>query len=176
MRRTFFVGLAGHLAAAAVLATPGVARAGFFLGAELDAASPIDAPGVGFGYGFAGAAAYRIGLGPVFLQPEAQGSYLVFPVAGGTTHTTRILGGARFGLGRMVQPQLFGHAGVGWLGQGLDGRAFDGGFALGFKLIPYLRFGAQVAYNVITLQTDPRTLGSTSLKWLSYGAHAGVEF
>ncbi|APR86583.1 Hypothetical protein A7982_11932 [Minicystis rosea] len=181
MRRSFLVGFAACLAAFAVVAAPKKAHAGFFLGAEFDAASAFDQPGASIGYGFVGTLGYRIGLGPIFLQPEAQGSHMVFPVSDGYTDvptSTRILGGARVGLGRMVQPQLFGHAGVGWVGDGINGRAFDGGFALGFKLIPLLRFGAQIAYNVVTIQNDPRTLdgSSTSLKWLSYGAHAGIEF
>ncbi|MFT3764614.1 MAG: hypothetical protein QM820_03715 [Minicystis sp.] len=181
MRRSMIVGFAAGLAAAFVLASPREAHAGFFLGAEFDAASAIDQPGASIGYGFVGAAGYRISLGPVFVQPEAQGSHMVFPASDGVgeaPHATRVMGGARLGLARMVQPQLFGHAGVGWVGDGINGRAFDAGFALGFKLIPFFRFGAQVAYNVVTIQNDPRTLTltSTSLKWISYGAHAAIEF
>ena len=180
MRRSFLVGSVACLAAFAAFASPREARSGFFLGAELDAASAFDQPGASIGYGFVGTLGYRIGLGPIFVQPEAQGSHMVFPVTDGVLDvptSTRILGGARLGLGRMVQPQIFGHAGVGWVGEGINGRAFDGGFALGFKLIPLLRFGAQIAYNVVTIQNDPRALGeSTSMKWLSYGAHAGIEF
>lgn len=181
MRRSFLAGFAACLAATAVvLAAPREARAGLFLGGEFNAASPLGAPtGYQNGYGFVGTLGYRIGLGPVFLQPEAEGSYLTFPFeqgAGPATHATRVLGGGRFGLGALVQPTVFGHTGVGWLGEGVNGRAFDVGFALGFKLIPYLRFGGQIAYNVITIQNDPRTMGTTAWKWLSYGANAGIEF
>lgn len=162
----------------AVVAAPREARAGVYVGGQFDAASPINAPaGYGSGYGFVGQLAYRFKLGPVFLQPEGQGSYMVFPVDDGnspSTHATRAMGGARFGLGSLVQPTLFGHAGMGWLGKGVDGPAFDGGFALGFKLIPYLRFGAQVAYNVIRASNDAGV--ATTFKWLSYGAHVGIEF
>lgn len=176
MRRSLVIGPIAGLAAAAVLAVTGEARAGFFLGAELDGGTPINAPGIGTGYGFVGQLGYRIGLGPVFLQPEAQGSYMVFPGTVSAGHATRILGGGRFGLGRLVQPTIFGHAGIGWVGEGINGPAFDAGFALGFKVIPYLRFGLQAAYNVITIANDPRTQTSSALKWISYGVHAGIEF
>jgi hypothetical protein len=89
---------------------------------------------------------------------------------------TRVLGGARFGLSGIFQPALYGHAGIGWLGAGRDGRAFDGGFSLGFKLIPVLRFGAQIGYNVLTVPNDGAVGQTTTMKWLSYGAFAAVEF
>jgi len=170
MRRSLLAAPAACLAAAFVLASPREARAGFHVGGELDAASTFGAPaGHGNGFGFVGQLGYRFTLGPVFLSPEAQGSYLVFPYrdagAGSALHATRVLGGARFGLSGLVQPALYGHAGIGWLGSDRNGRAFDGGFALGFKLIPYLRFGAQVGYNVVTIQNDLGSGVSTTLKW-----------
>lgn len=171
MPRSFVIGSLAGLAAATVLAVTGEARAGFFLGAELDGGTPIATPGYSTGLGFVGSLGYRIGLGPVFLQPEAQGSYMTFPGTAVAGHATRILGGGRLGLGRLVQPTIFGHAGIGWVASGVNGPAADVGFALGFKLIPYLRFGLQAAYNVVTIVNDPRTL-----KWISYGAHAGIEF
>lgn len=171
MRRTLVIGsVAGLAAAVAVLAVSGEARAGFFLGAELDGGTPINAPGLSTGYGFVGMAGYRIGLGPVFLQPELQGSYMVFPGTVIAGKATRILGGGRFGLGRMVQPAIFAHAGIGWV-NGDNAPALDAGLALGFKLIPFLRFGIQAAYNVVALSGQ-----SSALKWVSYGAHVGVEF
>ncbi len=180
MRRSIVAGSAACLAAAAVIASSREARAGFFVGGEFDAASPIDAPqSYKNGYGFVGQLGYRFGLGPVYLQPEAQGSYIVFPLDAAlapTLHTTRIMGGARFGLSGMVQPALYGHAGIGWLGEGRDGRTFDGGFALGFKLIPYLRFGGQVGYNVLTVPNDLGSGATTTFKWVSYGVSLGIEF
>jgi hypothetical protein len=172
MPRSFVIGSLAGLAAAAVLAVTGEARAGFFLGAELDGGTPIDSP-YSTGLGIVGSLGYRIGLGPVFLQPEAQGSYMTFPGTAVAGHATRITGGGRLGLGRMVQPTLFGHVGIGWVdvSRGINGPAADVGFALGFKLIPYLRFGLQAAYNVVTIVNSPATL-----KWISYGAHVGIEF
>jgi hypothetical protein len=151
------------------------ARAGVFFGAEVDGGTTLGQPsGQHFGYGFLGALGYRFGLGPVFLQPEAQGGYALFPDGTFPTsplHAARVLGGARFGLGGLVQPAIYGHAGCGWLSSMIDGPAFDAGFSLGFKLVPVFSFGAQVGYNVIM------DLGSgETTKWLSFGGHVGVDF
>lgn len=173
MSRALSPALASGLAVATALAFAGEARAGLVVGAEMDAAAPLDAPTARAGFGFFGTLGYRIGLGPVFLQPEAQAGYLSFLTPSANLpapRATRILGGARLGLGRMVQPTLFGHVGLGWLGAGQEGPALDAGVALGFKLIPYLRFGAQVAYNVVTLPSE-----GAALRFFSYGVHAGVE-
>lgn len=180
MRRSVVCGFAASLAAALVIAPSRDAHAGFFIGGEFDAAVPVALPTAATGYGFVGSLAYRIGLGPVFVQPEAQGSYMGFlsssPVLPGQ-HATRILGGARVGLARMIQPAVVAHAGVGWLGEGRFGHAFDAGLALGFKVLPLLRFGVQGAYNVLTVPNDTGNAGATTaLKWMSFGVHAGVEF
>jgi hypothetical protein len=155
-----------------VLASTREARAGIFLGAEYDAAQGIDMPaGTRSGYGFLGTLGYRIGLGPVFLQPEAQGSYMIFPSdAGDRAHVARAMGGARFGLSGVFQPAIFGHAGVGWLDTYTDGRAFDAGLSLAFKLIPLVSFGAQASYDVVTIAST-----GLATRWLSYGVHVAVE-
>ena len=163
--------LAPCLSAALLLATPREARAAVFLGAELEGAQGLGLPG-GPGVGFAGALGYRIGIGPVFLQPEAQGSYMIFPRdTVGASHILRILGGARVGLSGRFQPAIFGHAGAGWFDADTNGPAFDVGLAMGFRLIPLLRFGAQAGYNVMMLASP-----SAVARWVSYGAHVGVEF
>jgi hypothetical protein len=173
MRRSIFIAAAPCLAAAAVLASPGEARAGVFIGAEFDAGQPVGAPtGTKAGYGFVSMLGYRIGIGPVYVQPEAQGSFMVFPLdTGDHTHVGRLLGGGRFGLSGLFQPAIFGHAGVGWLDSNTNGRAFDAGLSLAFKLIPILSFGAQAGYNVVTIAST-----GISTKWVSYGAHVAVEF
>jgi hypothetical protein len=158
--------------AAAVLVAAREARAGVFLGAEYDAAQGIDMPaGTKSGYGFLGTLGYRIGLGPLFLQPEAQGSYMIFPNdAGAHIHAARAMGGARLGLSGVFQPAIFGHMGVGWLDTSTDGRALDAGISLAFKLIPMLSFGGQASYDVVTIAST-----GLSTKWLSYGAHVAIE-
>ena len=158
---------------AAALALPREARAGVFLGAEYDAGQGVDMPaGTRTGYGFVGALGYRIGLGPVFLQPEAQGSYMIFPSdAGEHTTVARALGGARFGLSGIFQPAIYAHLGVGWLDPQTNGRAVDAGLSLAFKLIPVLSFGGQAGYNTLTVAST-----GVTTKWVSYGGHIAVEF
>jgi hypothetical protein len=178
MPRPIPLALVSCLAAAVVLAHPRTARAGIFIGAEFDAGQGIEMPaGTRTGYGFMGALGYRLGLGPIFIQPEAQGGYLLFPTdVGLSTHVARVLGGVRFGLGGLVQPAIYGHAGVGWLDAYTTGRAFDAGVSLAFKLIPLFSFGAQAGYNVVSVaDTSPQALGAAT-KWLSYGAHVAVDF
>jgi hypothetical protein len=161
MRRTLL--LASGLAAAAATASPREARAGIFFGAEADAGQGIGFPmGAKPGVGFLGTLGYRIAVvGPLFLQPEAQGGYMVFPVeAADATHVARVLGGARLGLAGLAgstslagifQPSIFGHTGVGWLSADANGIAADAGLALAFRLVPFFTFGAQASYNVVTI-------------------------
>jgi hypothetical protein len=175
MRRSIILGLAPALAFAAVLASSREARAGLIVGAEYGAGQQIDGPAnAKSAYGLVGTLGYRLGLGPVFLQPEAQASYMTFPTTLDThEHLWRVQGGGRFGLGGMFQPQIYGHTGIAW--QGMDvfnnGKAFDVGFALAFKLIPLVSFGGQVGYNVATFERLQLTT-----QWVSYGAHVAVEF
>ncbi len=150
---------------------PRAARAGVFLGAELDAGGGFDMPaGTHVGYGFLASIGYRILLGPVFLQPEAEAGYSVFPGAFTPPHAARNLGGVRFGFGGVVQPAIFGHAGAGWLTSNIAGPAFDAGLSLSFKLVPFFLFGAQAAYNVVMVLSD-----GTATRWVSFGVHAGVD-
>jgi len=147
------------------------AAAGIFLGAEFDGGAGVDfTAGTRAGYGALGALGYRIGFGPVYLQPEAEGGYMSFPGAAIPVHAGRVLGGFHFGLGGKVQPQLFGHAGVGWLASTVDGPALDVGLAVSFKLVPLFLFGAQTAYNVILIEGQ-----GAATKWLTFGVHVGVE-
>lgn len=174
MRRSIILWFAPVLVAAFVLAASREARAGVTIGAEYNAGQQIDGPSnAKSAFGFVGGLGYRFNLGPIFLQPEVQGSYMTFPTTA-DTHVPlwRALGGGRFGLGGMFQPSLYGHAGVGWRGAdvGNHGKALDCGFMMAFKLIPVLIFGGQIGYNVASLDG---ARGTT--KWVSYGAHLAVE-
>jgi hypothetical protein len=178
MRRPLPFAFFACLAAAAVLAPSRPARAGIFIGAEFDAGQGIGMPASTHpGYGFIGALGYRIGLGPIFLQPEAQGGYVLFPAdLGQGMHVARVLGGFRLGLAGKVQPAIFGHAGIGWLDTYTSGSALDAGISLAFKLVPLFSFGAQAAYNVVSVaDTSPQAPGAAT-KWLSYGVHAAIDF
>ena len=97
---------------------------------------------------------------------------------GGATHAVfqEAAHGFRLGLARMVQPAIFGHAGVGWLGTYTTGSAIDAGISLAFKLVPLFSFGAQAAYNVVSVADTSPTAPGAATKWLSYGAHVAVDF
>jgi hypothetical protein len=161
--------LAAGLAALVSLASR-EACAGIFLGAELDGGVSIGAPGVHAGIGFLGVLGYRIGLGPVFLQPEGEGSTMFFRGPVTLLHPTCILGGARLGLPGKVQPAVYGHAGVGWLGATVDGPSFDAGISLAFKLVPVFSFGVQGGYDVLMVLASGQ-----ATKWFDFGLHVGVE-
>lgn len=172
MRRSIFPVLPAALAVALCAARE--ARAGIAVSAELDAAQGIELPsGARAGYGLGGTLGYRIGIGPIFVQPEAQGSYFAFPAGTGgiQTRMLRLMGGARVGLLGRFQPTVFAHAGGAWLDTYTSGRSMAAGFAMGFKLLPVLIVGAQAAYNVVSVSG---TLGTP--RWVSYGAHVTVDF
>ena len=128
---------------------------------------------------------WRFDFGPVWLQPEAGGSYTSFlnaaatdPSGIGALHVVRVLGGARLGgsglISGVIEPALFGHAGYGWLSSRVKGTALDVGFALDVKIVRHFSFGVQGAYNVVAYEAA--YIGSSpAFKWVSYGVHAGVS-
>lgn len=143
------------------------ARAGdFIIGADGYAAIPFGAsqnPSVG--YGVDGRLGYRLSLGPIFLQPEIQGGFVSFD----PTLFTRFGGGARVGLGGIVQPSLYAHAGYGTANQGVSGGfRMDAGLALDIRVVPFLSFGAHVGYDMLGTGGDP-------LHFIAAGGQVGVH-
>jgi hypothetical protein len=173
---------------AALLIVPPAARAagGGDVDADLDLGAPMETGT--FTVGAGGRLGWRFDLGPVWLQPEAGGHYTTFLNVGPTessassasSHAVRVLGGARLGgaglISGVIEPALFGHAGYGWISSRVKGAALDVGFALDVKLVRHFSFGVQGAYNVVADQIDYIGGGSSALKWLSYGVHAGASF
>jgi hypothetical protein len=161
------LGAACVAAPLALLLYPGVARAGFALGADFDLGIPIGKGKFSIGPGVDGRAGWRIGLGPVFLQPELLGGFRSF----GDATLGRVMAGARFGGGGFVQPSLFAHAG-GAFGR-VSGFAAHGGVALDFKIVPIFSLGLHAGFNLITDKvTDPSGL----FKWVDVGIQAGLHF
>lgn len=173
---------------ATLLLAPTAARAagGGHVDADLDLGAPMETGT--FAVGAGGRLGWRFDLGPVWLQPEAGGYYTSFlnvrPTdalpSGASTHAVRALGGARLGgaglISGVIEPALFGHAGYGWISSQVKGPAFDVGFALDLQLVRHLSFGLQGAYNVVADQIDYIGGGTSALKWISYGVHAGASF
>jgi hypothetical protein len=175
-----------------VLVSPAArAEVGGHVDADLDLGAPME--GRNFALGGGGRFGWRFDFGPVWLQPEAGGSYVGFlcldcsdaAATIGAKHAARVLGGARIGgaglISKVIEPALFGHAGYGWISSQDKGPAFDVGFALDVNAVRYFRFGAHGAYNVIASGREVSTgLGysqtTPAVKWISFGLHLGVAF
>jgi hypothetical protein len=135
--------------------------------------------GVGFGYRF------NIPRSIVYLQPEVVGEYMKFGFnsnqIGGYRYAGDIKTGFRAGLQGIVQPNVFGHLGLGFLGRpiGLNttelsiGPQMDIGLGLDFRLVPGFMLGLDVTYHVVPL---PGVEGIDAAKWVSFGIKAGFEF
>lgn len=173
-------------AALTLLSTP--ALAGGHIGVDFDAGAPIHGVS-GVATGLGARLGWRFDLGPVWLQPEAGGSFVTMtPVKDGyPLYVPRFLWGARLGLAvsRVVQPSVFGHGGVGWRGNEARGPAADVGLALDLALVPHFSFGAHLAYNFVGtdhtiapdygMMMDP-SLTFDAIAWLSAGVHGGFTF
>jgi len=165
-------------ATALVAAVPGTAHAEPVVGADMhgtvvvgDARGPING-----GFGFDGRFGYRFSAVLVALTPEVGAGYihLVGDVPDAERGITRVFAGARLGLGVIVQPAIFAHAGYGWVSlTNVDGsdRApmFDGGLAVDLRLIPHITPGVHAAYNTVT--TSP-----VAHQWVDLGAHLEIAF
>jgi hypothetical protein len=83
----------------------------------------------------------------------------------------RGLVGGEVRIGKILEPGVFAHVGVGHLsGVGaFTAPAFDVGLALDLTLIPLIDIGAHVAYNAL-LGDDERT----GFSWLTAGLHAAL--
>jgi hypothetical protein len=106
----------------------------------------------------------------VSLTPEFGGGYHSFGGSDATKIYTGFLGG-RFGVGKIVEPSIFGHLGVGHV-SGIENRTapvMDAGLALDFTLLPLIDLGLHGGYNVMM----PRNDGS-ALKFITLGAQAAL--
>jgi hypothetical protein len=176
--------LVASFALAAVLAASRPARAGATADLDFDLATHVGQETLILG----GAArvGWRFDAGPVWIQPEAGGGYMVVPCCladrGTQIHIARVVGGARLGttdrIGGVVEPSLFGHAGYAWLASDMNGPTFDVGLALDVRLVRFFRFGVQGGYNVAMI--PPSYLSEVqspyAVQWVSFGVHAGVSF
>lgn len=184
----------------ALLLAPSPARAGGRVAADFDLGAPVKPVylALGTGVGLSVRGGWRFDLGPVWLQPEAVASFVTFDRTpdqydrlpsrspGSDTYSVpRLLAGARFGvgLGWIVQPALYAHAGIGWREHISNGPAADVGLALDFEPVPHLTLGAQVAYNVVVApglapSGFPGSQGASlpPIQWISAGMHAGFTF
>lgn len=108
----------------------------------------------------------------VSLTPELGGGYHGF---GGTSDAKLYSGfiGGRLGVGKIIEPSVFGHVGLGRL-EGVVPRTapiLDAGVAIDLTLLPLIDLGLHGAYNVMMPKDD-----GTALKFVTLGAHAALVF
>ncbi len=171
--RTPFVVLPAVAAAALLLASTREAHAGPYLGVDLDLGTAFQNQ-VDFSYGLGARLGFKAHLGDfVYLLPEIGGHYMSFGSRNGAEfgHAGDVNIGARLGLQGIVQPNVFGHVGVGFVGDSRLGPSADIGVGLDFRIVPMFTLGPQIAYHAITV-----TEGGDAAKWLSFGLTAGFNF
>jgi hypothetical protein len=138
---------------------------------DLNFATAIDSPFTKSGGGGALRLGQEFDLLLISLTPEFGGSYHAFGGNDETKLYTGFLGG-RLAVGKIIEPSLFAHVGVGHvkgLGESRTAPVMDGGLAIDFTLLPLIDLGVHGAYNVML----PRDDGS-ALKYVTLGAHVAL--
>ncbi len=108
----------------------------------------------------------------VSLTPELGVGYHAFAGDDSTGIYTGFAGG-RLGFGKVIEPSVFAHIGVGRLEAPVSRTAplIDGGLALDFTLLPLIDIGVHGAYNVLL----PKANGE-ALKYFTVGLQAALVF
>jgi hypothetical protein len=137
---------------------------------DFDVNSAVDEPDTKAGGGGALRLGQELDLFLISLTPELGGSYHAF---GGDDQSKLYAGflGGRLAIGKIIEPSLFAHVGVGRL-DGPDTRTapiMDGGLAIDFTLLPLIDLGLHGAYNVMLPRDD-----GTSFKFVTLGAQAAL--
>jgi hypothetical protein len=137
---------------------------------DFDFAAALDASNTKSGGGGALRLGQEFDLLLISLTPEFGGSYHAFGGDDKTKLYTGFLGG-RLSIGKIVEPSLFAHLGVGHVtgGEKRTAPVMDGGLAIDFTLLPLIDLGVHGAYNVML----PRDDGS-ALKYVTLGVHAAL--
>jgi hypothetical protein len=154
------------------------------LAADVEGAAVVESPhtpsgnSLGAGTGFKGRVGEQFHVPLVRFTPEVGYGYSRFFAAStsGTTYdwdAHRIIGGVRVGLGEIIVPTIYGHAGYGWRATGdpsvpnAGGATFDAGLALDLHLLPIIGFGAHAEYTYL----DARPYVP---QWLAFGLHMSL--
>ena len=175
MRRSLVLAAVSSLAVATVrLAVPREATAGPYLGIDLDLGTAFRRQ-VDFSYGLGGRFGYKIHFpGPFWLLPEVGGHFMSFGSNNGLgefSQAGNAFGGARFGLDGFVQPNVFAHLGIGFVGASQLGPSADVGLGVDFRITRLFSIGLQVAYNAVTV-----TSSGDAAKWVNFGVNFGFDF
>ena len=138
---------------------------------DFDFNSAIDEPDTAAGGGGALRFGRELDLFLVSLTPELGGGYHVFGSGDDRSKLYSGFLGGRLAIGKIIEPSLFGHVGVGRL-DGPEARTapmLDAGVALDFTLLPLIDLGLHGAYNVVLPRED-----GTSFKFVTLGAQAAL--
>ena len=198
MRRSFLLGLVPALAFAAVtFGSTRQALAGPHLDIDFDLCTALQNRNNQTAVDFSGGLGLRLGWrahlygAPLYIQPEIGGKYMHFGfnsnnLEGGYDYAGLVNAGLKFGMTGIVQPNIFGHLGYGFMGYtqpnspdiaAVSGPTADIGAGLDFRLLPGWTLGLQVAYNSMLLpvaDTNPPVYGTA--KWVSFGLTTGFHF
>ena len=173
MPRSILLGVVSCLAVAAALTSVREAHAGPYLGIDLDLGTALQ-DRVDFSYGLGARFGWKIYFqgAPVWLLPEVGGHFMSFGPATEFGHAGAAFGGVRFGFDGIVQPNIFAHLGLGFVGESEIGPYADAGVGLDFQLTRLFSLGLQVAYN--TVSDNGSDFGAA--KWVSFGLNLGFDF
>jgi len=140
---------------------------------DLDYVAALSAPGADNGGGGALRLGRKFDLILVSLTPEIGGSYDRFNGSNNDRIYRGFIGG-RLGLGKIIEPSVFAHIGVGRFDADVASHTapvFDAGIALDFTLLPLINLGAHGSYNTLLPQGD-----HSSFNWLALGLHVALVF
>jgi hypothetical protein len=172
---TFGVVIACGIAAEATFACPARAGSGTEIGVDADGAIPLNTRLLNGGGGFGVRLGKEFHIPLVRLTPELGYGYmhLFADQAPSDWETHRLYGGLRLGVGELLVPYAFLHAGYGWRSASLGpygggGAAFDGGLGLDLNL-GFISVGAHVGYGTIDVQPAPP-------QWVILGLNAALVF
>lgn len=145
-------------------------RGSTHIAVDIDFGSAIDAVSTKTGGGGALRLGRKFDLLLASFTPELGGGYHGF---GGDSDRKLYSGfvGGRLGVGKIIEPSVFGHVGIGRL-EGLEARTaplLDAGLALDFTLLPLIDLGVHGAYNVLLPRDD-----DSALKFVTLGIHAAL--
>jgi hypothetical protein len=190
MRRSFLVGLVvpALAFAAFTFGQTKEAAAGPILGLDFDLGTAFQSQnqssvdfsaggGVRLGYRFVIPRTY------IYVQPEIGGHYMHFGFNSqeiGYDYAGTLTGGIKVGLSGIVQPNVFTHVGLGFLGvdtgvgsQGYLGPDFDIGVGIDFRVWRGFLLGAQIAWNMADV---PSANSLDAAKWMNFGVNASFHF
>ncbi|HET9931195.1 MAG TPA: hypothetical protein VFQ35_10930 [Polyangiaceae bacterium] len=151
------------------------------VGLDLEAALPSDVPDTEQGWGGAARLGNEWNLVLLKLTPEFEANYHKFGGTGDAKQFSALAGG-RVGVGLIIQPSVYAHAGVGHFGyrrlyQGMyediaqTSFAYDVGAALDLTVLPLIDVGAHASVNGIAGNKD-----ADPFTWYSIGAHVAISF